>query len=50
MRARGGVREAVTGDDGGVVGHRAFGNTSEVGVRVIDVEQAEPFREPRCPL
>lgn len=41
MGSQGGVRESITGDDGGVGGHRTLGHPGEVGVRVIDIEQTE---------
>lgn len=41
MGSQGRVRESITRDDGGVVGHRIFGHPGQFGVRVIDVEQTE---------
>lgn len=45
MGSQGGVRESITGDDGGIGGHRILGHPGQVGVRVIDIEQTESFRK-----
>lgn len=50
MGSLGGVGESITGDDVGVGGHGILGHPGKVGVRVIDIEQAEPLGKARGPF
>lgn len=50
MGSKGGVREAITGNDGGVVGNGILGHPGQVGVRVVDIEKAESFGKASGPF